>query len=300
MGHLLSFSEYVQSAGREVWSLALLGLKDAIRMDLCFIFLFKSPTIRVRWLQCLMLNGVIFLGSVAVFRLVVHPLLMVVVGWISGFEEESMQKWTEALYFLHLFTWIVPVYSLSYLLNIAWHQDIANETFAIFSPSDPRVKTTLTSRIVDALMRNLVNIIFALQTWLLSFVPYIGTFLNLVSMCLLISTYSFEYRWVYLGWESHVRLRFIERHWAYFIGFGLPSTVLCSVFPRFIDNGIFSMLFPICIMTAVAARPRGMTTLGKIPIFVLVEGVTGFLIRTMDEKKLKRFRPRSKPRLKET
>ncbi|KAF4755077.1 Etoposide induced 2.4 mRNA, partial [Perkinsus olseni] len=155
--------------------------------------------------------------------------------------------------------------------------DIANETFAIFSPSDPRVKTTLTSRIVDALMRNLLNIIFALQTWLLSFVPYIGTFLNLVSMCLLvkplsffslhswtqISTYSFEYRWVYLGWESHVRLRFIERHWAYFVGFGLPSTVLCSVFPRFIDNGIFSMLFPICIMTAVAARPRGMTTLGK-------------------------------------
>ncbi|EER07422.1 Etoposide-induced protein 2.4, putative, partial [Perkinsus marinus ATCC 50983] len=226
-----------------------------------------SPMIRLRWLQCLVLNGVIFLGSVGVFRLVRFYAPLVVITLLG---RESLADDDSEMDHRHMdtccvpqLTWVVPVYSLSYLLNIAWHQDIANETFAIFSPSDPRVKTTLTARIVDALMRNLLNIIFALQTWLLGFVPYIGTFLNLTSMCLLISTYSFEYRWVYLGWESHVRLRFIERHWAYFIGFGLPSTVLCSVFPRFIDNGIFSMLFPICIMTAVAARPRSMTTLGR-------------------------------------
>ncbi|KAF4669469.1 Etoposide induced 2.4 mRNA [Perkinsus chesapeaki] len=282
------------AAGREVWDLAILGIKDAVRLDLCLIFVLKSPTIRVRWLQCLVLNGVIFLGSVVIFRVIMIPLITTTLSLISGLEGESLQKLTNAFDFLHLFTWIIPVYSLSFILNIAWHQDIANESFAIFSPSDPKVKTSLTSRIVDALMRNLLNIVFAVQTWLLGFIPYIGTFLNLTSMCLLISTYSFEYRWVYLGWESHVRLRFVERHWAYFIGFGIPSTILCSLFPRFIDNGVFSMLFPICIMTAVAARPKGMATLGKLPIFAAVECITGVLIKMMDEKKLKRFRPQSK------
>ena len=54
-----------------------------------------------------------------------------------------------------------------------------------------------------------------------------------------------RYKWSLLGWSLEYRLKYFERHWAYFLGFGAPAVTLSLVFPKFISLGIFALAFPI-------------------------------------------------------
>jgi len=50
-------------------------------------------------------------------------------------------------------------------------------------------------------------------------------------------------------------LKYFERHWAYFLGFGLPAVTLSLLFPKFISLGLFALAFPVFIILAIIARP---------------------------------------------
>ena len=73
--------------------------------------------------------------------------------------------------------------------------------------------------------------IITLQSFLVSLLPLagLGPAFALLHTCLLYSLYSFEYKWINMGWELHRRLTFIEANWPYFIGFGLPLAILTSL-----------------------------------------------------------------------
>jgi len=51
------------------------GVRDALMLHQCVFFLAKSEVIRFRTLQCFMLNGVIFLGSILLFNFAIDPAL---------------------------------------------------------------------------------------------------------------------------------------------------------------------------------------------------------------------------------
>jgi etoposide-induced 2.4 mRNA len=51
-----------------------------------------------------------------------------------------------------------------------------------------------------------------------------------VHLSLLYSLYAFEYKWIEMGWEIDRRLTYIEIHWIYFIGYGLPLALTTQVF----------------------------------------------------------------------
>jgi len=75
-------------------------------------------------------------------------------------------------------------------------------------------------------------------------------------LCLLYSFYAFEYAWIYSNLNVKQRIERIESYWPYFLGFGLPLTVLSTqLFNSMIVNEcIFSIFFPFAIVAATSVN----------------------------------------------
>lgn len=108
----------------------------------------------------------------------------------------------------------------------------------------------------DEVYRLLLVTAYMIQITLVSFIPFgIGYALVVLHLCWMYSLYSFEYKWSLLGWSLEYRLKYFERHWAYFLGFGLPAVLVSLVFPKFISLGFFALSFPFFIILAITAKP---------------------------------------------
>lgn len=65
-----------------------------------------------------------------------------------------------------------------------------------------------------------------------------------------------RYKWSLLGWSLEYRLKYFEKHWCYFLGFGSPAVALSVLFPRFLALGVYALAFPVFIILAIIANPR--------------------------------------------
>jgi len=93
---------------------------------------------------------------------------------------------------------------------------------------------------------------------MMCYIPLSGVneVLFIVHNSLLYSLYAFEYKWIQMGWPLHQRLSFIENNWPYFLGFGFPLTFLTWLARDFFISGcVFSILFPVFIVSANEAEP---------------------------------------------
>ena len=114
--------------------------------------------------------------------------------------------------------------------------------------------TSFSVSIADTVFTIVVEIIFLVQGKLFSMcVPINGVskLINVFHMCLLNALYCFEYKWYNQGLELHKRLSFIESHWPYFLGFGMPLALITSYPESQVVSGcVFSILFPLFLVSA--------------------------------------------------
>mmetsp|Transcript_1926 Transcript_1926/g.3059 ORF Transcript_1926/g.3059 Transcript_1926/m.3059 type:complete len:341 (+) Transcript_1926:117-1139(+) len=73
-------------------------------------------------------------------------------------------------------------------------------------------------------------------------------FCGFAMMCMLYGSYAFDPQWIADGMDPYKRCDLMERHWAYFIGFGFPYVVLVKSTSFFVGFGAFLAVFPLCIM----------------------------------------------------
>lgn len=262
------------------------GIIDAVQIHKCFGPLVLSKTIRRKTHLCIILNGVIFLGSMITYTVVVEP----VVRWFGTLLPDHI-AWiihTSVTVFYKVVL-IYPIYCISFVLSALYYQDIADAAFEL-SKKKQQTSGTPLNRLIDEAFRMLLNLIFIIEMNLLFYIPYVGPVIYFIHSCWLASIYCFEYRWMYQRWGSAARLDYFERHWLYFVGFGFPLSLVTYLCPRFVDYGVFALLFPIFILMSATAEPHELRKaphcLRRLPVFVVVQWVSYFLLRLFEGRLL--------------
>eukprot|EP00446_Apocalathium_sp_SHHI-4_P035643 CAMPEP_0177323238 /NCGR_PEP_ID=MMETSP0368-20130122/16637_1 /TAXON_ID=447022 ORGANISM="Scrippsiella hangoei-like, Strain SHHI-4" /NCGR_SAMPLE_ID=MMETSP0368 /ASSEMBLY_ACC=CAM_ASM_000363 /LENGTH=353 /DNA_ID=CAMNT_0018782993 /DNA_START=89 /DNA_END=1150 /DNA_ORIENTATION=+ len=275
----------VRDVFREVAAVWSAGVVDAISWHRCIIFWVKSEAIRTRTLQCAMLNGVIFLGSIVLFNWAIGPTLELMRHFMPEEEAWAADFIGAALSALYQVLWIYPIYCISFVLNTVMYQEVADHALAL-KKSTPTKSSPPLERLINEAFRVLLNTVYIIEMNLLYYIPVAGSSLYFLHSCWLASIYCFEYRWVHLRWTSNERLDYFEKHWLYFAGFGFPVSVVSFLCPRFIDAGMFAVLFPMCILTAIAAEPRALRlapgVFRRLPVFAVVQGSSCLLLRLFE------------------
>lgn len=60
----------------------------------------------------------------------------------------------------------------------------------------------------------------------LRYIPVIGGPLAFLYCSAANSYYAFEAQWLKSGWGLNERIQYLEQRWSYFLGFGLPITLI--------------------------------------------------------------------------
>jgi etoposide-induced 2.4 mRNA len=232
-----------------------------------------------------MLNGVIFLGSILFFNWAIEPALSMLRRLLQEEEAWATDFIGASFSVLYKVLWIYPIYCISFVLNTVMYQEVADGALVLLKQR-PSAAAPPLDRLIDETFRVLLNFVYIIEINVLYYLPVVGPPLYFVHSCWLASIYCFEYRWVHLRWKTEVRLDYFERHWLYFAGFGFPVSVVSFLCPRFVDAGVFALLFPLCILTATTAEPQAIKTapapLRRLPIFMVVQGVSCRILRIFE------------------
>jgi etoposide-induced 2.4 mRNA len=122
------------------------GFYASIRIERTLLFIVASRLTAIRTLQCVTLNGLIFLGSILVFDYVLKPGILLLGGALRHLhfeilsddlvsdQENLLKYWKygedgveKAVEVIFTFAWLLPMYTISFILNTVWYRDIAEQ-----------------------------------------------------------------------------------------------------------------------------------------------------------------------------
>ena len=126
--------------------------------------------------------------------------------------------------------WTLPVIILSYLLNISYNNNIVINYCKLTHPNK-KFKYNYNDKIhylAHKIWYHIVFIVFIIQSTIISYIPYIGLFLDCYLTSLIYSFYCWEYLWG-LKIEHKIRFKVFSKLF-YFLGFGTIFGVIKSYF----------------------------------------------------------------------
>lgn len=261
------------------------GVADALKLYIPSLFFFTSKTVRDQTVQCFLLNGVIFLGSMFLGEWLIVPVMNALLNFVESGDSTAQLSSPEEQSILVLGfrrAWqvmiLLPLYLISLLLNNVWYQDIAKAAFIIRGGKRNVEKFSSFERFVQSITQLIYKLllsgIFLLQTNIMTMIleyfesPLFGTILLLLHLSWLHAWWSFGYSWDLQGKDIEESIQYFEERWAYFTGFGLPTAIMTHIFPQLIGTGIYAFLFPFFIILGIVANPdaHGSPPPGNIPI----------------------------------
>ena len=284
----------------------LRGVSGALSFWQPIKFFRENTVARSAFFKCFQLNGALFLGSMAVMHYIVSPFFRTLVATIvdilgmgvgigatdiaetpadieSGHgaestatsesvpveqDQQTLEAFAELLSsaIFHIL-WLYPVYCLSFILNAAWYQEVADEAQRHFSPTGAGAQGGLgfLKIVRDEIFRLLLVIGFVIQASVLSAAPApLGPVMQFACYSWLFSFYCFEYGWAAKGWRLLRRTRHFERNWLFYLGFGVPGAAATTFLPMLVSGGIYALIFPLfiavgayCDATIHHHQPRG-------------------------------------------
>jgi len=213
-------------------------------------------------LLCLFNGGILLCGMLCfnyLFLPVFRRLFYTLAGLDSSSSSRPLLILQHILTYTFNFLWLIPAFIISKFVNSYWFRDIADVVFKKLTKSNKSLPALSLSRsISDVLFSLVMQLFFLVQSTLILLipVPILNTVFGHMCLCLLYSFYAFEYAWIYANLNVKQRVERIESYWPYFLGFGLPLTMLSTqLFKSVIVNEcIFSILFPFAIVAATSVN----------------------------------------------
>lgn len=271
----------------------------------------KSEKLYQRLFESCILNGVFLLSCMLAFSFILMPVLNYMYYAILSPEKHDLINMylNPVLQLTFSFVWILPVFLLSKIFNLLWHQEIADIAFLQKYDSEKlkeyaAEKPQISAAIADTIFTCTMELIFLVQSSLTAFVPlpWLSQLLTHVHLAFLYSLYAFEYKWCNMSWDIEKRISFIETRWPYFFGFGLSlsgllsfagsyfycATLFAFVFPAFIISSIEAEcehLAPVVYYKGDSSRP----VVVKLPLFRLSLKVTDLIFKLFDKTKKKKI-----------
>ncbi|KAI9363645.1 etoposide-induced protein 2.4-domain-containing protein [Pilaira anomala] len=221
------------SSASQHWSYFLNGLEHASNWPKTFILFYTSSSIQKAILTIFLINGVFFLGGL-VFLETMYPTWAPILGY--------------------------PTYIALLVVSGKFLDIVALKSYQIQAKQQ---KQKSTPSVVESMASTILIIILYINAGifagLLYKLPFVGLISSFLMNCIISSYYCFEYQWIYKGWNLEKRLSFMENHWAYFLGFGFPATVI-TFFMSFLRSGaVFSIIYPFFIIMSMMAVPKATT-----------------------------------------
>jgi len=249
----------------------LKGFHDSWRLVKPIVYVVRSPGVLNRVLQCSVINGALFIGSILFFNKLVDPFLHRLGGGLGAYLEPIIT-------FLYYICWLYPVYIVSFVLTTFWVQDIFDEAFKHFYKGTTAQSKPLTpAEFVSYLVRRIVMIaIFLIQCMVFTYLPFpFGRIIEIMHYSLLYSYYCFEYITMALNKGLAESIEMFEYNWSYFLGFGLSFTMVIITWPGIMSSGAFCLLFPFLVLTSVPAQVDLKKRKGtRLPIFAVSLALT--------------------------
>ena len=141
---------------------------------------------------------------------------------------------------VQLLSTIIPA-CLSYILPFLGSSSLYEDVTMLFDLQESSFSWSWISRLIVPFMRSL-TVLILINCKLLSHA--LGLFL----LSVLYGWYGFDPHWIATNVNPDTRFGIIEKHWAYFLGFGAPYVLLVKTTSFFVGYGWFLALFPFCIM----------------------------------------------------
>ena len=238
-------------------------------------------------LLCLFNGGIILVGML-VFNYVFLPTIRGLFFTLAGIDSSSSSRPLTIIQYILTYTfnffWLIPAYGISKFVNSYWFEDIAGKVFKKLTKSSKSGKPLSPARAISDIIFSIVmQLLFLVQATMIILIPIpkISTIIGYMCLSLLYSFYSFEYTWLYRNFEFKHRVARIESYWPYFLGFGLPLTIVSNAFfNSMIANGcIFSILFPFSIVAATSVKFSERITLPDGPAKIVPLNIFTFCIR---------------------
>jgi len=243
------------------------GLSDAFAVGRIISIVSRSPKVRTTVKNCFLLNGLLLLGSYFIYEYLVGP----GIKSILPTEKFGVHYIFSTVYYV---CWVYPVYVFSYVVNLAWYNDIAQHAFSVSGhTTEDKIGDSIGKKVSDIVYDLGLCGCFMIVTLAISaFLSYVFSLevtadvLKFIQLSWLYAFYCFDCKWSLRGkWGITKRVQVFETYWVYMLGFGTPFTLAFFFFPYLVSNGIFALLYPLFLILSVRAKPQKTDSAKYIP-----------------------------------